>query len=110
MLDYKTGKVGKLGITDWNLLATDPERGQARQLLLYAKLWNRAHPDEKANHAGIIALKEHNKGVRYVGEKISARIIDNKLEEQHMQQALDVFVEIIKKLFDPKVPFSEPEA
>ena len=108
VLDYKTGKIGKLGITDWNLLTKDPDLGQARQLLLYAMLWNDTHPNEKANHAGIIALKEHNKGVRYVGEKVSARKINNELTPAIMEQATVVFKESIKHLFNPQLPFSEP--
>ena len=109
VLDYKTGKVGKLGISDWDLLGTDPEYGQARQLLLYSMLWNDAHPSNKANHAGIIALKEHDKGVRYVGEKTSARNIDNELSPAIMQHAVRVFTEIIQRLFDAQLSFSEPE-
>ena len=110
VLDYKTGIIGKLGITDWNLLAKDPGLGQARQLLLYAMLWNDADPTEKANQAGIIALKEHDKGVRYVGEKVSARNINSELTPAIMEQATAVFTEIIQNLFNTDLPFSEPEA
>ena len=108
VLDYKTGKKGKLGITEWNLLTKDPDLGQARQLLLYAKLWNDTHPNEKAKHAGIIALKEHDKGVMYVGKKVSARMVNNELTPVMMEQTKVVFTEIIQYLFNPQLPFSEP--
>lgn len=108
VLDYKTGTVGKLGITDWSLLTTDPDLGQARQLLLYAMLWNDKHPKQKANQAGIISLKEHDKGIRHVGDKVSPRKIREDLTEENMKQAAIVLVEIIQHLFSPKRPFSEP--
>ena len=110
VLDYKTGKVGNLGISDWSLVATDPDLGQVRQLLLYAMLWNATHPNQKANHAGITALKELNKGIKFVGEKISLRKIKEDLSEENMQQAANVLEQIVQKLFDSQTPFSEPEA
>ncbi len=110
VIDYKTGIVAKLGIVDWDVLALDPECGQARQLLLYAMLWNNAHPNQKANQAGIISLKEHDKGVKYVGEKTSPRVINNNLTAEIMQQGANMLAEIIQQLFNPKAQFSEPEA
>ena len=109
VLDYKTGKVGNVGISDWSLVATDPDLGQARQLLFYAMLWNATHPSQKANHAGIIALKELNKGIKFVGEKISPRKIKEDLSEENMQQAANVLEQIVQKLFDSQMPFSEAE-
>ncbi len=109
VLDYKTGKVGNVGISDWSLVATDPDLGQARQLLFYAMLWNATHPSQKANHAGIIVLKELNKGIKFVGEKISPRKIKEDLSEENMQQAANVLEQIVQKLFDSQMPFSEAE-
>jgi len=110
VLDYKTGQTQDLGIMDWTDLAYDPERGQARQLLLYAMLWNTHNPDNPAVQAGIIALKQYKKGVLYVGEKASPRgKVLPTLETSHMQKAAVVFDQLVQALFDSNHPFSEPE-
>lgn len=110
VLDYKTGQTQDLGIMDWTDLAYDPERGQARQLLLYAMLWNTHNPHNPAVQAGIIALKQYKKGVFYVGEKASSRgKVLPILETSHMQKAAVVFDQLVQALFDSNHPFSEPE-
>ena len=110
VLDYKTGQTQDLGIMDWTDLAYDPERGQARQLLLYAMLWNSHNPHNPAVQAGIIALKQYKKGVLYVGEKASPRgKVLPTLETSHMQKAGVVFDQLVQALFDFNHPFSEPE-
>lgn len=110
VLDYKTGQTQDLGIMDWTDLAYDPERGQARQLLLYAMLWNTHNPDNPAVQAGIIALKQYKKGVLYVGEKASpqGKVLPT-LEASHMQKAAVVFDQLVQALFDSNIPFSAPE-
>jgi ATP-dependent helicase/DNAse subunit B len=111
VLDYKTGQLQDLGIMDWTDLAYDPERGQARQLLMYAMLWNTHNPDNPAAQAGIIALKQYKKGVLYVGEKASPRgKVSPSLDTTQMQKAAIVFEQLTQTLFDTNCPFSEPEA
>ena len=111
VLDYKTGQLQDLGIMDWTDLANDPDRGQARQLLMYAMLWNTHNPNNPAGQAGIIALKQYKKGVLYVGEKASARgKVSPTLAAEQIQKAALVFEELTQTLFDPNCPFSEPEA
>lgn len=110
VLDYKTGQTQDLGIMDWTDLANDPERGQARQLLMYAMLWNTHNPDNLAAQAGIISLKQHKKGVLYVGEKASPRgKVSPTLGVSQMQKAATVFNQLTQALFDSNSPFSEPE-
>ena len=111
VLDYKTGQLQDLGIMDWTDLAYDPDRGQARQWLMYAMLWNTHNPDNPAAQAGIIALKQYKKGVLYVGEKASPRgKVSPTLEAEQMQKATTVFEQLTQTLFDTDCPFSEPEA
>ena len=110
VLDYKTGQTQDSGIMDWTDLANDPERGQARQLLMYAMLWNTHNPDNLASQAGIISLKQHKKGVLYVGEKTSPRgKVSPTLGVSQMQKAATVFDQLTQALFDPNSPFSKPE-
>lgn len=110
VLDYKTGRTQDLGIMEWTDLVYDPERSQARQLLLYTMLWNNHNPEYPATRAGIIALKDYKKGVLYVGEKTSPRgKVSPTLELSQMQKSADVFNELVQALFDPNEPFSEPE-
>ena len=111
VLDYKTGQLQDLGIMNWTGLVNDPDRGQARQLLMYAMLWNTHNPNNPAGQAGIIALKQYKKGVLYVGEKASPRgKVSPILAAEQMQKAALVFEELTQTLFDPNCPFSEPEA
>ena len=111
VLDYKTGQLQDLGIMDWTGLVNDPDRGQARQLLMYAMLWNTHNPNNPTGQAGIIAIKQYKKGVLYVGEKASARgKVSPTLAAEQMQKAALVFEELTQTLFDPNCPFSEPEA
>ncbi|MFL2576099.1 MAG: PD-(D/E)XK nuclease family protein [Flavobacteriaceae bacterium] len=111
VLDYKTGQLQDLGIMDWTGLVNDPDRGQARQLLMYAMLWNTHNPNNPTGQAGIIAIKQYKKGVLYVGEKASARgKVSPTLAAEQIQKAALVFEELTQTLFDPNCPFSEPEA
>lgn len=109
VLDYKTGKVdkGKLGIYDWSELVTNPDYGQARQVLIYALLWNDAYPDLKATQAGIISLKAHKEGALYVGEKASenARKKETELTTVQLEKAEMVLAQLLTNLFDAKQPF-----
>ena len=110
VLDYKTGKVpkGKLGIYDWSLLATDAAYGQSRQLLLYAMLWNDAHPNQPADYAGIIALKQLKDGVLCVGEKSSETTRTTKTHiAALLPKAEKMLLQILKALFDSGKPFVE---
>lgn len=111
VLDYKTGKVssGKRGIYDWSLAATDADYGQARQLLLYALLWNDANPDRQADCAGIIALKAHKKRILFVGEKTNetARALDTEIT-RYLPKAEKMVIKLLEALFDAAVPFCEP--
>ena len=110
VLDYKTGRTQDLGVMEWTDLAYDPERSQARQLLLYTMLWNKHNPEHPATRAGIIGLKDYKKGVLYVGEKVSRRgKVSQILELSQMQKAETVFNQLVQALFDPNEPFSEPE-
>ena len=111
VLDYKTGKVTatNLGILNWDEVALNPDQGQARQLLLYAMLWNEHHPEAHAKRAGIIALKQYNKGVLFVGEKATPRgKISPELGTIQKQQTEIVFEQLIQALFDHNQPFSTP--
>ena len=109
VLDYKTGKVdkGKLGIYNWSELVTNSDYGQARQVLIYALLWNDAYPDLKATQAGIIALKAHQDGVLSVGEKPSenARKKEIELTTGLLEKAEMVLAQLLTNLFDAKQPF-----
>lgn len=113
VLDYKTGQVnpGKLGIYDWSEVAESPEYGQARQLLLYALLWNDNNADNQAQKAGIIATKQYDKGVLYVGEKATpnARKRETDLTAERLSQAGTLMDLICEKLFDASVPFHTEE-
>jgi ATP-dependent helicase/nuclease subunit B len=111
VLDYKTGQVKKLGIMDWSLLAKEPDYGQARQVLIYAMLWNEENPNQHTDHAGIIALKGNQKGVAYVGEKPTIRAKVNKdLGAEQMLRATAMLTQIVQDVFDPDQPFNEPPA
>lgn len=111
VLDYKTGQVKTLGILDWSLVAKDPDFEQARQLLIYALLWNAANPNQYADHAGIIALKSHQNGVAYVGEKASIKAKVNKdLSSENMLAATNMLEQVIHELFDINQSFTEPPA
>ena len=112
VLDYKTGKVstGKRGIYDWSLMTNDAAYGQARQLLLYALLWNDVNPNQQADCAGIIALKEQKKGVLFVGEKTTetARTINTEMIKL-LPKAEKMLSQILEALYDVAMPFCEPQ-
>ncbi|MGB0357103.1 MAG: PD-(D/E)XK nuclease family protein [Flavobacteriaceae bacterium] len=111
VLDYKTGQVKNLGIMDWSLLAKDPDYGQARQVLIYALLWNYTNSNHHTDHTGIIALKGHQKGVVYVGGKPTIRAKINKdLGAEQMLAANAMLTQIVQDIFDPDQPFNEPPA
>jgi hypothetical protein len=113
VIDYKTGQVAssKLGIYDWSLVASDPDYGQARQLLLYALMWNENNPENQAHKAGIIALKQYDKGVLYVGEKATpnAKKRETELTKEVLAKATATFDQLCMQLFDSNSPFQSAE-
>lgn len=113
VIDYKTGQVAssKLGIYDWSLVVTDPDYGQARQLLLYALMWNENNPENQAHKAGIIALKQYDKGVLYVGEKETpnAKKRETELTKEVLAKATATFDQLCMQLFDSNSPFQSAE-
>jgi hypothetical protein len=111
VLDYKTGRVqlSKLGIIDWELLSQAPELDQARQMLIYAFLWNKNNPDMQADLAGIIALRQNKKEPLYVGEKSTIRgKVNPEITPDYMSNIKRVLIKIINRLYNLNEPFVEP--
>ncbi len=105
ILDYKTGGVdtAKLKAGDLDKLFSDPEHSQAFQLMMYAWLYHKEHPETTSLSAGIISLKMPGNGPAMIISKGSSSIID----EQMLKNFEEKLIGLIQDILDPSVPFEQ---
>jgi len=105
IIDYKTGSVKeqKLRWTDWDKLFADPDYSQAFQLMMYSWLYHREHPG-RVPSAGIVSLKMPGNGpimIKAGGKEV--------MDDQALEEFESKLIELIRKIFDPQLAFSQTE-
>lgn len=107
IIDYKTGKVepSNLKIIDWDDFTKDYKKySKPFQVLTYAYMMNTEKPFSNPINAGIISLKNLNKGFMPFSENKNINID---------QESLTVFYEQLKQLIleicNPDIPFIEKD-
>ncbi|WP_333599609.1 PD-(D/E)XK nuclease family protein [Flavobacterium sp.] len=107
IIDYKTGKVDKLGVTlkDWNGLTEDIKNDKIIQVLAYAFMFEKDANDREIE-AGIISFKNLKSGFlpfnfkqdKEVSESITPEIMENYLEQ---------IVILLQEILNIEIPFEE---
>jgi hypothetical protein len=111
IIDYKTGKVERknVEILSWENLIDDYKYSKAFQLLCYAYMYSKKHPNQPVE-AGIISLKNLKEGVLVFSKKEAARgpkqtLIDNDI----LSKFEIVLYDLVREINDPTIPFLEKE-
>jgi len=107
IIDYKTGNVlqNELNLAEPDLLLSEPKFAKSLQLMVYALLYMKEHPEnEKPLKAGIISLRNQAKGfmgVSYEGNDI--------LSVQNINAFEEILSALIHEIFDKELPFEQTE-
>ena len=112
IIDYKTGRVapGDLRLKDWEELRTDTKKSKAFQVLCYAWLSQGRYPEGPDGfRAGVFSFKNMAAGLQWYGLQVSGRKYEESITEQVLEQFQGQLGALIGELFDPSVPFSQPE-
>ena len=111
IIDYKTGKVERrnVEIMDWDELINDYRYSKAFQLLCYAYMFLREHP-QKSVQAGIISLKNLREGVLLFAEKEAPRGAKQTLIDSEILSKFEkALFKIIQEIYNPHIPLKEKE-
>ncbi|MDT0606435.1 PD-(D/E)XK nuclease family protein [Croceitalea rosinachiae] len=110
IIDYKTGQVtsSELEISTFEELTLDDKKTKAFQLLCYALLYCNKNSIQFVN-AGILPIKNLNKGILYFAKKSTAKPIskNNSITEQLLQDFQSQLKHLILEITNPNIPFKE---
>jgi polyribonucleotide nucleotidyltransferase len=112
IIDYKSGKcdmskvkvsrVKKTGKLSFKTIINSKDKAYARQLLMYALMFQQSFPQYKVFTAGIISMiniKSWLQNVHVTGE--DSQLINNKILEEFKKEFLDV----VAKMYDPSFEY-----
>jgi ATP-dependent helicase/nuclease subunit B len=106
IIDYKTGFVdnNKLNPKEWEKLFSDPSYSKAFQLMMYAWIYEKKHPQMQEMQAGIISLRMPGKGPALVKSPEKKQLNNSLLLE--FEEKLR---ELVEEIFNTSIPFSQTE-
>lgn len=113
IIDYKTGRVepGDLRIGVWEDLRLDPAKSKAFQVLCYAWLiqGHESYPNSGFK-AGVFSFKRIASGFQWYGRQLEKRRYDEVVTGEVLEQFQDTLQNLIGEIFNPAIPFSEPQS
>ena len=106
LIDYKTGKTdnNELKFKDWEEIIGNTSISKSFQLLMYALLYQRLHPETSSITSGIVSFRDLKAGVKKVSTP-SGDLLRNDvliLFEEQLKNLLRI-------LLDTSVPFSQTD-
>lgn len=105
IIDYKTGiaKNKELKLEDWDEIRTDAGLSKSFQLLMYALMYRKMHP-QVANQlmSGIISFRALSEGLKTV--KIAQKEV---LDDQELNEFEIQLRQILSDIFDPEIAFEQ---
>ena len=104
IIDYKTGSVEdkNLQIKVWEDLRQPKEANKSLQLMMYAWLYMRNHPDLECVKAGIISLRKTNKWLMPL--KVSAQM---EISREILDDFEGFLRQLLEEIFDPGLAFEK---
>ncbi len=111
IIDYKTGRVERkhVEILSWENLIHDYKYSKAFQLLCYAHMYSKKHPNQLIV-AGIISLKNLKEGTLLFAQKESARgPKNNTIDTETLFRFETILHELILEIHNREQPFLEKE-
>jgi ATP-dependent helicase/DNAse subunit B len=107
IIDYKTGNTEQkeLNLSEPDLLLTDSKFGKSMQLLIYALLFSKEHPEnDKILQTGIISLRNQAKGfmnMKYKG--------NDNLSLQDLKEFEEILTVLLHEIYNVSTPFVQTE-
>lgn len=106
IIDYKTGKVNRLDLKDFEQIREGAKKREAFQLSTYAYLYLRNFPETKEVSPGIYFMRNLSEGLRFLETgPTKASVLD-------LESLLDYeseMVSLVDDIFDPDIPFTQTE-
>lgn len=104
IVDYKTGAVEdrSLKIDEWENLRQPKEANKSLQLMMYAWLYMRNHPEVEEVQAGIISLRKTSQWL------MPLKVMKTDTVNLTMLADFEAFLkELLEEIFDPGLPFEK---
>jgi hypothetical protein len=106
LIDYKTGKTdnNELKFKDWEEIIGNTSISKSFQLLMYALLYQRLHPETSSITSGIVSFRDLKAGVKKVNTP-SGDLLRNDVLMLFEEQLKN----LLRILLDTSVPFSQTD-
>lgn len=104
IIDYKTGTVEdrNLKIDEWADLRQPKEANKSLQLMVYAWLYMKNHPDVEEVQAGIISLRKTSQWL------MPLKALKSSTVNRTMLDDFEAFLkQLLEEIFDPELPFEK---
>lgn len=105
IIDYKTGSVEnkELKMDNWDELLSNPDLSKSFQLLMYAWLYKKQHPEnQKTVQSGIISFRKLSEGIKNIFVNGSDQLNDDVIN--HFEEQLK---KLIGEIYDTSIPFAQ---
>ncbi len=105
VIDYKTGRIGssELSFREWDEPFTNSDKSKNFQLLCYAWMYHKMHPEESYIEPGIISTRTPAKGSQTMKHPGGKGI----LQPQHLAEAEDALKQLISEILNPAQDFTQ---
>jgi ATP-dependent helicase/nuclease subunit B len=106
LIDYKTGKTdnNELKFKDWEEIIGNTSISKSFQLLMYALLYQRLHPETSSITSGIVSFRDLKAGVKKVSTP-SGDLLRNDVLMLFEEQLKN----LLRILLDSAIPFSQTD-
>ena len=107
VIDYKTGRIGssELSFREWEEPFTNSDKAKNFQLLCYAWMYHKMHPEQNDIEPGIISTRTPAKGsqtMKHPGGK-------GVLQPQHLAEVEKALHQLISEILDPSQDFIQTQ-
>jgi len=113
IIDYKTGSVQKNELTfpSWEAFTESDKNGKAFQVLMYAWLYQKNHPNGAAKfNSGVISMRKLSEGLMNFAIKPGRNDYpDTLIDTEKLDQFEMLMTEILEEIFDKEIPFTQTE-
>lgn len=106
LIDYKTGRTAdkELKFAEWDEIVSNADISKSFQLLMYALLYQRLHPETEAITSGIVSFRDLKAGVKKVRTPMGDLLRNEVLTEFELQLR-----NLLQLLINPEFPFVQTD-
>ncbi|MCU0434092.1 MAG: PD-(D/E)XK nuclease family protein [Bacteroidia bacterium] len=106
LIDYKTGRTAdkELKFAEWEEIVSNADISKSFQLLMYALLYQRLHPETASITSGIVSFRDLKGGVKKVRTPFGDLLRNDVLTEFELQ-----LNKLLQLLINPEIPFVQTD-